>query len=290
MGHEAEVEEIETTGIEEVEETEEELPEESPKGDETEETETTDEEEEVEIIREATLPQADNQQGIRKRINKLNAKVEKAETKAGEIDAELELERERNKLLQIALDQQKQKPANEAPNPDDFDLGRDDPEFIQKYEEHLTSKILSQVEGKFAETTKQTQSTTQQEAETAALIRKQTSHYEKVKDLKVKDYLNREDQALEILGTDAVNYIIKKVPDAHNMLYYLGTEQNRADAERLASLTKTDVEDALLEIGRLSAELRVKPKPKPSTAPNPDEEIQGGVSSVSRKRTGPTFE
>jgi len=301
MGHEAEIKDIESETpedeteensleVEEKSKAEEERREElKAEGKTEEEIEAEFKSEELEIVREGTLPQADNQTGIRKRINKLNTKVDSANTATAESNEALELERQRNQVLQIALEQATQ-PTATAPNPDDFDLGRDDPIFIQKDREHLTAQIMQQVKGQLAENTTQTQSTANTQAAEQALNRAQLQHYERVKDLKVSNYLDREDKALEILGTDTVNYIINKVPEAHNMLYYLGTEINQADAERLAHLTRTDVGGALLELGRLSAELKVQPKSKPKPAPDPDEEIQGGISSSRRRGKGPTFE
>ena len=65
---------------------------------------------------------------------------------------------------------------------------------------------------------------------------------------------------------DLVNF-----EDSHVILYYLG--KNPEEATRIANLIKTNPIRGVAEMGRLSAELKIKPKTK--IVADPDEEING---------------
>ena len=86
-------------------------------------------------------PPQDEQRGIRKRINKLNAKIAKAETGAEQTSAELEVERERNRLLQLALDSQDGKKPDGPPDPNDYEDGVTDPGWLAAYQEHIAKGV-----------------------------------------------------------------------------------------------------------------------------------------------------
>lgn len=259
---------IEEVEVEEVVKTEEENP--------SEETAESTETEEVEIVRESegSQPISDNQTGIRKRINKLNSKVTAANEATSGANAELELEKEKTKLLNIALEQAKQsKPAPTAPNPDDFDEGINDPGYIKQHGEYTQSIIQQQVATQVAAATQQSVQTVNLNTQSQALQQKQVKHYERVNEMGIKNYSEIEDKAIGILGNETVIQIIDNFDDAHIILAYLGTDKNLSEAENLANLIKTNPIQGVAAIGGLRKDLKVRPKTK--TAPDPDTEIKG---------------
>jgi hypothetical protein len=236
---------------------------------------------EVEIVREGTQPQFTQQQlndTVSKRVKRLNRKVDEINDASNTANTELAIANEKNKILEIALQQAKSVKA--APNPpkaDDFDGGTNDPEFIKKQDEYHHSIITSEVARQVSEATINTASTTDINAKSQELQRKQLKHYERANEIGAKDYATTEDKALEILGNEVANHMIDNFDDSHILLYYLG--KNPVEAEHLSDLLKSNPIKGVAEIGRLSSELKIKPKT--NIAPDPDEEIQGGAPTAS---------
>jgi len=231
---------------------------------------------EFEIVREGTQPQFTQQQldnVVGKRVKRLNGKVEKS-TEATELaNTELALERDKNKILEIALEQARQGKSNAitAPNPDDFDEGYNDPGFIKKQSEFNNEFIKRSVAEQVAEATKTTTANADVISKSKTLESKQLKHYERAAKIGAKDYEATEDKALDILGSEVANHVIDNFDDSHILLYYMG--KNPAEAERISNLLKSNPIRGVAELGRLSSELKIKPKSK--VAPNPDEEING---------------
>jgi hypothetical protein len=246
--------------------------------------------EEIEIVREGTQPKFNQQEVndiVSKRVNKLNAKVTEASESAGQINTELALANERNKILQLALEQAKAVPQETSlPMPDDFDEGVSDPEYIKKQAEYTQALINKGIAEGLAQVTQANSNTHNQQQVNDKLLSKQVKHYERAEKIGAKDYAVTEDKALEVLGNEVANHIIDNFDDSHVILYYLG--KNPDEAERIAGLIKSQPIKGVAEMGRLSAELKVKTKSR--VAPDPDEEIQGGIASSKKKRKGPTFE
>ncbi len=228
-------------------------------------------------------PADDEQRGIRKRINKLNAKVVKATEGQEQSTADLEVERERNRLLQLALDQQTA-PVDGPPNPNDFDDGVNDAEYIKAN----NGVIIDELAKRQLKTQQTTQVQTQADGD---LNRRQISHYQKADTLKVKDYDDTEDKAIAILGQEVTNQIISASDKSPHLLYYLG--KNPKKAKEISALIKSNPVKGVLQIGRLEARLVARPKAKGNHAPNPDNELSGGGSGKPRGERGPkgaTFE
>ena len=224
----------------------------------------------------------DNAPGFRKRINKLNSKVEAAKEEATNVSSELAMERQKNELLQLALDQQKAKPeAVMPPNPLDFDDGAGDPKYVAAlhgYNQQFIQDALAK------HTAAQQPAPPTRDVE---LEKSQTAHYERAAKLGVPDYDDTEDKAIDILGKDIVNQFIKASSHSHKVLYHLG--KNREKAEALGQLIRSDPIKGVLKLGELGADLVVQKKARKS-APNPDKELVGARSGASRKGgKGPTF-
>ena len=243
--------------------------------------EQSQETEEFEVVREGTQPQTtfDQQQVndiVSKRVKKLNSKVKEVSEENANTNAELEIERERNKLLQLALEQAKgnsqepEKPLT-PPNPTDFDDGVNDPGYIEAHAKYTQALIDKGVSEGIAKVTQSMTEDTSQKQKSEALLSKQVKHYEKADKMGAKDYSETEDVALEIFGNDYANQIIDNFDDSHVILYYLG--KNPEEAKRIKKLIETSPVKGVAEVGRLSAELKLKPK-KVDIA-SPDEEVKG---------------
>jgi len=231
---------------------------------------------EFEIVREGTQPQFTQQQldnVVGKRVKRLNSKVEKSSEAAQVASTGLALEKDKNKILEIALEQARQgkSTAITAPNPDDFDEGSNDPEFKKKQGAYDDARIGRLVDERVAAATQTTTSNADVISKSKNLESKQLKHYERASKIGAKDYEATEDKALDILGTEVANHVIDNFDDSEILLYYMG--KNPTEAESIANLLKSNPIRGVAELGRLSSELKIKPKSK--VAPNPDEEING---------------
>jgi len=236
------------------------------------------EDQEFEVVRETGESQtstAPKQTGFRKRINKLNQKIVNANQERDNATTDKAILEEKNKLLEIALEQArsgKVDPVN-PPNPDDYDAGTLDPEFIRKKEAWTDARIDQRISEGIAKATKSTVETQSTSTKAIDLQKKQASHYERAEKIGVKDYEATEDKAIEALGLEYTNHVIDHFNDSQNILYYLG--KNPKDAEHLRSVLDESLVLGVAEIGRLRSEIRVRPKKQ--TTPNPDAPLEGGV-------------
>lgn len=235
---------------------------------------------EVEIIREGTQPQEKFTQqqfnnGIQKRVKRLNKQVDVANEDAAQSNAEVGLLTEKNKILQMALDQAKQNSVAEVkqPNPEDFDEGLSDPEYVKQNNAFTNAMIAKQVAEQVAKATQSTTDTNSQTKQSEALLSNQVKHYERAEEIGAKDYEETEDQALKVLGNEVANEIISNFDDSHIIMYYLGKNLN--EASRISGLLKTNPIKGVAEVGRLSAELKLKPKSKTKAVADPDENVNG---------------
>ena len=217
--------------------------------------------------------QPDTQRGIRKRINKLNNKVADAQDQASHADEALAVEREKNKLLQLALEQSHQAEVPLPPDPSDYDDGARDPNYIRSLNEYNQPMIAAEVH-------RQTANLAPVQVETIdpSLVKRQTKHYERASELGAKDFDEVEDKAISILGNEVVNHLINNSDESHLVLYYLG--KNPGQAEEIAGLIKTNPVKATLQLGQLSAKLSVKPRANSEPTPDPDDELKGGSPSA----------
>lgn len=232
------------------------------------------------IVLEGTQPLFDQQamdRVVQGRVKKLSGKLVEATDQVSASDERASLAESRAQILTLALEQERSKnnsqPATE-PNADDYDLGHEDPNYRKKLSEFNQSWMKAEVSKQVAQsqqnfTTDNAANATAQERE-----RKQRKHYAKADELGVKDYDAKEDKAIEILGLERTNQLIEHIDDAHKILYYFGA--NEAAAKNFKSIMDNDLVKGLLEIGRLQASLVVKPRT--SNAPDPDIELEGGVT------------
>jgi len=272
----------ETNDLEEQVTTEEESTEASAGDDTTEATETPEQDQEFEVVLESTgsQPKPANVPAVSigKRINKLNARVDDARQGEERANNELLLANERNRLLQIQLEQRNETQTQPLlPNVDDFDGGVHDPEYVKKFQEYQAGAVQTEITRQVQEATKQTVQTSKQSVQAQELKRHQIRHIQKSDELGLKDYAEVEDEAVSILGHNTVNTIISNFDDSHILLYFLGKNPGRA--ESIAETIQTNPIRGVAEIGALLSKLKVKPKTK--ITPNPDTPLPGGSPSGS---------
>ena len=221
---------------------------------------------EVEIVLDDEGSQPENR-GIRKRINKLNAKVRTAQDDQSATAQELAAEKQKSELLQLALDQ---KNSPSAPNPNDFEDGAADAKFVEASTAHIQSVADQTVQ-------KAVSNLPKSEPVDHDLERRQRAHYERADKLGIKDFEDAEDEAISILGRETVKYIIAKSNKSELILYDFGKNPRRAEA--FADLVASDVDAAKIELGRLGERLKVKPLAKTQQV-EPDGELEGGSADT----------
>lgn len=238
---------------------------------------------EIEIVLagdEGSQPEAQSNLGIRKRVSKLNAKVNAAEGVADEANTALETMRQRNELLQLALDQKNAAPATPSgpPDPFDFDDGAKDAKYVDALHEYNRGFFKSEM-------ARHTEAQPKP-VDTRAIEARQTAHYEAADKLGMKDYAETEDKTIAILGRDTAVQMIGALDNSPEVMYYLG--KNPAKAETIAELLNSNPVKGVLELGRLSAGLTAQPKAKRNAAPDPDAELEGSsVARNSKSTRGP---
>lgn len=210
---------------------------------------------------------------IQRRVKREKQKTEQATSEVEELKEKLRLKDEREKLLQLSLEQAKsESKANDGPpSPDDFDDGEYDPAFKQKQEEYRLKQIREAAADAVAKAEAEKAQESQQQEMQRERIKRQEEHYRRSFELEVSDFEETEDAALSVLGESNVNAIIENYDDSHTIIYHLG--KNKDKAKRIAQLASTNPAKALIELAKISAHLEIKPVN--SHAPNPVEELEG---------------
>ncbi|MGI9306780.1 MAG: hypothetical protein ACR2P5_05685, partial [Gammaproteobacteria bacterium] len=235
---------------------------------------------EFEVVREGSESHPEKAKkrgkGFKRRTSSLVNQRNEARGKLSDTEKQLQRERDEKKILELRVQQLEgaDQPLVE-PDPEKFDLGADDPEFIKQDKVFKQESMKREVAEQVKEVTKGFQQDTSVADSAKRLKQAQDKHWDAADAMKAKDYQKKEDKAVEYLGKDIVNHIISLFPgDSHKMVYYLGTNEDEArEIFELASDEKT-LPLAVAELGSLKAELKVKPKTQ--TASDPDEEVEGG--------------
>ncbi len=203
-----------------------------------------------------------------------------AEGVADEANTALETMRQRNELLQLALDQKNATPATPSgpPDPFDYDDGAKDAKYVEALHEYNRGFFKSEM-------ARHTEAQPKP-VDTRARDARQTAHYEAADKLGVKDYAETEDKTIAILGRDTVVEIIGALDKSPEYMYYLG--KNPDKAEYFADLLKRHPVKGILEIGDFARDLQKLRKSKRNAAPDPDDELEGSsVSRNSKSTRGP---
>lgn len=232
--------------------------------------------------------QQDNNAWIQKRLSRKDRKIEAVTGESDKYKEELALERERNKLLQLAIEQGKSSKAmpDTEPDPDTFDEGEYDAEYkkqLKTYQEKRTRELVAASIKEDREASARNQS---EEQKAKDLESKQIAHYERALKLGIANYDTVEDSVIDVLGEDNVNHIIQNLDNSEVVMCNLW--ENKDATKKIAALLKTNPIQALVEIGRLSG---TKLKSKANPAPNPVDPLEGSNSFSKRKMlVGAKFE
>jgi hypothetical protein len=197
--------------------------------------ETNEQDDSIEIVvegEEQPTSEPVRKSGFKKRIDKLNGKVEAANSEAEEAKRKAAMLEEENKLLRLKTQQEK---PLAKPKYEDFDTDAEFDAATTKYEEERLNAIA---EKKAKEILQQNQANNTQQTQDSDLREKLDSHYERAEKLKVNDYEETEDKAIDLLGNDLTKQIMANTDKSEILLYHLG--KNPAKAESLAALIKTD--------------------------------------------------
>jgi len=262
--------------------------------------ETKTEEEEnlgVEVVLESTEEASEKQprKNFGKRIQKMNEKVDVAEQGEQKANEELEKQKARNadledqvKIQRLALEKKdNSKDPNGPPDPENFDAGEYDPEFRKQLNAYHDARQDARMDERFNKKVEEVESSARvkqvQNATDYALEQKQEIHYERAAQMGATDYYDTEDKVISVLGKPAVNTIIKSIPNAHTILYYLGKNPKKAD--QIAESLKADPVTGINDIAVLGTKLKLNKITK--NVRNPDEELEGGRPASPKKLRGP---
>ncbi len=244
------------------------------------------EEDEIVLVREGSRPKLKKQtRRMSERINQLNAGKKEQKDRADGLETEVAALREKNSVMELALEQSRNKVvAPVRPNVDDFEEGVKDPKYVEafnKYDTHRIKKAVNDELNQVAQT-----STQQAKVDTEALnlLKKQEAHFARADEFKAKNFDEVQGVAIEHLGKDVVNDIIREYPDSELIIYWYGTNPGEADA--LMKIMEQSTVLGVSEIGVLRKELKKMPKSK--IIPDPDEELEGATTSNSA--IGKSFE
>lgn len=249
----------------------------------------SDDDDQQQIVREGdTQSQASTPRGFLKRINKLNGKVDTAQGEASAEKTRADLLEQENKVKDIRIAQLEGQPTPEPlikPDPDKFDGGTYDPAYNKAVDEYQDKRLDARLDARLADQTKKSTVTNDQVALAHKLRQKQEAHIERATKLKVKDYEATEDVAIAIMGHQKINHIIMALPDrTEQLVYYLG--KNPAVAQKYADMLETETVRALIELGGVLSEIKVKTVSKKSLK-DPDEDLEGGNLPTGKKKRGP---
>jgi len=192
--------------------------------------------------------------GVQKRINKITADKHEEIRKR-------EAETKRADDLQAKLDKiEANKPTLEQPTLEQHDY---DEEAFNKAT--VNFQVQEQVKAELAtQNAKQNQINLQAESDKV-----QATFNERVEALGKEDYVDKAN-AVPVLP-DGVAAAIMSLDNGPEMVYHLGEHLDKADA--LANMSPMA---AMMELGKISAEMSVKPEIKTSAAPDPIEPVSAG--------------
>lgn len=207
------------------------------------------------------------------RVKKLTGRVDAATEETTAAERKAEMLREEVKLLQLKLDQGKPKT---RPKAEDFDTDESydtalDEYYEARFDDRVSERIATQAQ---TQQTNAAQSRTEQKLESSL-----QEHYQRVGKLKVPDYEETEDKAIEIFGNDIAKHIMANSPKSQELMYHFGKPANEAKAQYFKNLIASNPVAGLMELGGYANKL--KAKPKRSTTPDPETQLAGGGQSTS---------
>ena len=226
--------------------------------------------EEVEIVVEGEEQPASKSQrpnGIQKRFKKLTGKIDAANTATDEATRRNEMLEEEIKLLRLQA--QQTQPAT-RPDEDDFETTAEYLTALDKYDEVRIAKVAQE---QVAQIVQNSQTQTSQVNQDAALKEGLTEHYDRADTLKMANYEELEDKAIDVLGNDLAKVIMTNTEKSHLIMAHLGA--NPGKAADLVELVKVNPVKALVRAVEIGNSLSIKPK---SNAPDPETKVESGAA------------
>ena len=218
---------------------------------------------EKEVEQELPVETKEPTDNFQARINKLTADKHNEKRRADE--------------LQSKLDAANQKPAMQKPKLDDPEIDYDE-EALEKA--NRAYDVNMGVEAELSKRSQQAAAQSQQAADDKALA----TFNDRITALGKSDF-NEKAQSIPQLPDGVANAMMEHEQGAE-MIYHLG--QNPVLADAIANMSPSM---AVMELGKLSVSLSVKPEIKTSAAPEPIETLKsGGGLSKERGPSGATYE
>lgn len=218
------------------------------------------------VVEEEVKPTSRRLTGFEKRLRKKDGQIDQA-------NAEAEALREENKLLRLAQQQKLEKLT--IPVEDNFTSDEEYRSALRAYEDQ---RINDAVDSKVRESLSQSHQQTTQDNLSLKEQQAISEHYKRADNLKVKNYDDLEGKAIEILGEEFAKTLIANTDNAHLILPYLGA--NAGKAVEIASMIQSDPVRAFAKAVAVGSNPNLT-RPKHSTAPDPETEIDPG-SSISQ--------
>jgi len=243
-------------------------------------------EEELEIVVEGEAEPSSTPQrksGFYKRFNKITGERDAAKGEAEEERLRNEALEEENKLLRLRLNQDS---PLKRPKAEDFDTDADYDAALEKYDETRIQEaarkvVADQIESAQGQTTR-----TQQRTQFEGNLRE---HYAQADKLKIKDFEEAEDQVVDTIGNELLQYIVNYHGDkSAAMVFHLS--KNPVKAQELYDLSQDPSQAVRLaqRLTRLEDSLKIRAKRSPTA--NPEKEVKSGTPAVSEAIRGATFE
>lgn len=200
---------------------------------------------------------------------KLNSKLSAKDGEVSEAQSEAAMLREEVKLLASKLEA---KETLKRPKPEDFETDELFEAALDAYDDQrLDQKAEKKLAEKLAEAQTQVLAASQEEADDISL----KAHYKRAAEMKLPNFEELEDKAIDILGSNLTKFIIANTENSEVILAHLGTRTERA--RELAGKLESAPGRLAVEIGELSKSLSVKPK---TINPlDPPAEVTGGPAS-----------
>lgn len=241
--------------------------------------------EEVEIVfAEGDQPSSENmvpESKMRRRIRKLNAKVE--HEKAGKTEAEkrVEMLEEENQLYRERLAGGQPQPRRQGglpprPRPEDF---ASDEDFNRAYEQWDSARSVLVARRIAAQEREQLQQQEQQQAQQQETESKLRKHFERADEANYPGYEDAEDAAIEVLGRNVAQQIMINAPDSAKTMLILGKSPEKA--RQFKELIERNPVKGLMQLGEFVGKTTINRKH--SDAPEPDEQFSGGGQVLSDK-------
>ncbi len=208
--------------------------------------------------------------GLKRRIAKLSERGKVAQ-------AEAERERQRAEMLQARLDQLESQGGTAEPTGpptlEAFDY--DEAKYQAAQAEYIRDSTARTVQQEFERVMGAARSRTEEQQKNERRQTELEAHYERANKLPIKDYEAAEERAIDIIGQQEAENIMRIAPKSEFVLAHFGN--NPAAARKYVAMSDENPARAVMWLGELQASFKLKGS---EPTPDPDETLEGaGVAS-----------